>query len=486
MALETFTTTAASITLTTGEMLELAPGTNQVLTRLDGWFAPAGTRRESTPRLWSHGTFSERGWRDQRIITVGGHIFTETRREAAEMTDTLSAALADGKEGIFSVNDADLGHREATVYIEGKPEVIWNGGLDIFFMIDMVAPDPRKYGNPVTATALAAAPGGGLITPLFSAGLGTLLRTNYARQPSVEYASDKWAPYGSNTTGAVMTNGGKYGQNYYRLTYSASSSGNRGRYHDEAVTVQTGETWTASMWVRPSTTLTLRMNMEFRTAADVLVGSTVQGTSISCPANVWTRLYATGTASGNADVIRVQNYAFAATFPAGATYDLDAEQIERGAAPTDFFDGDTTASGKAYSWTGSTGDSYSTEYATVGSGGYLDFGESGSPGTVTLENVGTADTAPVFTISGYAPGFTITEVASGARLIYTDTVAAGQTLVINAADGSVLLDGYADRSPYLIRREWTRVPGKTRQTYLFESTDNVGASLTLGVTPAWW
>lgn len=486
MALETFTTTAASITLTTGEMLELAPGTNQVLTRLEGWFAPAGTRRESTPRLWAHGTFSERGWRDQRIITVGGHIFTETRREAAEMTDTLSAALADGKEGIFSVNDADLGHREATVYIEGKPEVVWNGGLDIFFMIDMVAPDPRKYGDPATATTLAAAPGGGLITPLFSAGLGTLLRTNYARQPSVDYGSTQWTTYGTSVTGAVMTNGGKYGPNYYRMTYSAAVSGNRGRYHDEPVTVKAGETWTSSMWVRPSTTLTLHMRMEFRTnGAGTLVGSTVIGSDVSCPANVWTRLSVTGTAAGDAETIRVQNYAFSTTFPAGATYDLDAEQIERGTL-TDYFDGDTVASDKAYSWTGSTGDSFSEEYATVGSGGYLDFGENGTPGTVTLENVGTADTAPVFTISGYAPGFTITEVSSGARLVYSDTVAAGQTLVINAADGSVLLDGYADRSPYLTRREWTRVPGKTRQTYLFESTDNVGASLTLGVTPAWW
>lgn len=290
MALETLATTAASITLTTGEMLELAPGTNQVLTKLEGWFGPAGTRRESTPRLWAHGTFSERGWRDQRIITVGGHIFTQTRREAAEMTDTLSAALADGTAGTFIVNDADLGHREAQVYIEGKPEVVWNGGLDVFFMIDMVAPDPRKYGSPLSVATLAAAPGGGLVWDLF-----------------------------------------------------------------------------------------------------------------------------TGTNAG-----------------------------------------------------------------------ILDFGGAGVPGTATLENVGTADTAPTFTVSGYAPGFTITEVASGSRLVYTDTLAAGQSLTINASDGSVLLNGYADRSPYLTRREWTRVPGKTRQTYLFESPGNSGASMTLGITPAWW
>lgn len=290
MALETLATTAASITLTTGQMLELQPGTNQVLTHLDGWFSPAGTRRNATDRLWAHGTFSERGWRDQRVITVGGHIFTKTRAEAAAMTDELAAALADGTAGKFIVNDADLGYREATVFIQGTPTVNWNGGVDVFFMIDMVAPDPRKYGPLATATTLAAAPGGGLIFDLF-----------------------------------------------------------------------------------------------------------------------------TGTNAG-----------------------------------------------------------------------VLDFGASDTPGTVTLENVGTADTAPVFTVTGMAPGFTITETSTGARLIYSDTLAAGQSLVINAADGSVLLDGYADRSAALIRREWTLIPGRTRQTYLFESPGNAGASLTLGVRPAWW
>lgn len=288
--LSTLTTTAASLTLTTGEMLSLQPGTNQVLTSLEGWFSPAGTRRSGTDRLWAHGSFSERGWREQRVISVGGHIFTETRSAAAEMTDTLSAALADGTAGQFIVDDVDLGRRTAAVYITGTPTVDWQGGVDIFFAIDMVATDPRKYGELVTATSPAASPGGGLVFDLFT---------------------------GSNE-------------------------------------------------------------------------------------------------------------------------------------------------------------------------GVLDFGDAGNPGTVTFENVGTADTAPVFTVSGYAPGFTITEVNSGARLIYSQTVAAGQTLVLNAADGSVLLDGYADRSAYLTRREWTRVNGKTRATYLFESPGSVGATLQIGAKPAWW
>ncbi|MCZ9884637.1 phage distal tail protein [Arthrobacter sp. B2a2-09] len=289
-ALSTLATTAASLTLTTGEMLALQPGTNQVLTGLEGWHSAPGTRRNGTDRLWAHGSFSERGWREERLITVSGHIFSETRAEAAHMTDTLNAALADGTAGTFVVDDADLGRRTATVYLTGKPTVDWDGNVDIIFVVDMVAPDPRKYGVPAAASTLAAAPGGGLAFDLF----------------------------------------------------------------------------------------------------------------------------------------------------AGAT------------------------------------------------AGVLDFGEAGTPGTVTLENAGTADTAPLFKVSGYAPGFTITEPTSGARLVYSGTVAAGQTLVIDASDGSVLLDGYADRSAYLTRREWTCLPGRTRQTYLFESPGNANASLTLEMSPAWW
>ena len=288
MTLSTFATTSASLTLTTGGLLSLQPGTNQVLTDLKGWHDSPGTRRSSTPRLWAHGSFSERGWRAERVVTVAGYVYCASRADAAAMVDTLNAALADGTEGTLTVDDADLGKRWATVYMSGKPTVDWDGGTDIVFVVDMVAPDPRKYGDWAEASTRAAAPGGGLAFDLFT----------------------------------------------------------------------------------PS--------------------------------------------------------------------------------------------------------------------GVLDFGAAGTPGTVTLANAGTADAAPVFTVSGYAPGFTITEVATGARLIYSQTILAGQTLTLDANDGSVLLDGYADRSAYMTRREWTRIQGRASATFLFESPGNTGASMKVGVNPAWW
>jgi hypothetical protein len=291
MALSTFANTSASLTLTTGHRVALRGGTGRVLTELQGWYSPPAVRRTATARLGAHGTFTERGWRDERVITVSGHAYADTRAGAAALTDELAGILADGTDGEFAVDDVDVGYRRARVTLSGTPEVLWDGQYDVTFTIDLVAADPRKYGRPLQLSTLAAAPGGGLVTPLFTA--------------------------------------------------------------------------------------------------------------------------------------------------------------------------ETTV-------------------------GILDFGHPGTPGTVTVENGGTADTPPRFTIEGYAPGFTITQVESGDRLVYRETVPAGSRLVLDAADGSVVLDGWTDRSPYLTRREWSRIPGRSSRTYLFESPKNSGATMTLEASPAWW
>lgn len=117
----------------------------------------------------------------------------------------------------------------------------------------------------------------------------------------------------------------------------------------------------------------------------------------------------------------------------------------------------------------------------------LDYGAPGDPGTVTLTNTGTADTAPAFTVTGDMPnGFTITHVQSGSRLVYSDAVLADQTLRLDASDASVWLEGNADRSSKLTVREWVRVPKKTTATWLFEATGSVAAQMIVEMRPAWW
>lgn len=117
----------------------------------------------------------------------------------------------------------------------------------------------------------------------------------------------------------------------------------------------------------------------------------------------------------------------------------------------------------------------------------LDYGLPGDPGTVTLTNPGTADTAPAFTVTGDMPnGFTITHVQSGQRLVYSDAVLAGQTVRLDAADGSVWLEGNADRASKLTVREWVRLSRRSSGTWLFEALGSTGAQMIAEVRPAWW
>lgn len=119
--------------------------------------------------------------------------------------------------------------------------------------------------------------------------------------------------------------------------------------------------------------------------------------------------------------------------------------------------------------------------------GVLDFGSGGNPGTATVQNIGSAETDPRFTVSGYAPGFTITERETGRRLVYQDQVPDGQSLTLNAADGTVLLNGdrSTDRSTGLVLDQWPDMPGGASRTYVFE-TAGTSAVLTVEVDPAWW
>lgn len=123
----------------------------------------------------------------------------------------------------------------------------------------------------------------------------------------------------------------------------------------------------------------------------------------------------------------------------------------------------------------------------VGSTGVLDYGVAGSPGTASIRNTGTADTAVAHTITGDIPaGFTITELGTGRRLVYAGAVIPGQVIRLDGEDGSVTLDGGTDRGAQLVRREWVRLGGKQTGTWLFEAPGSTNALLTTEVKPAWW
>ena len=98
--------------------------------------------------------------------------------------------------------------------------------------------------------------------------------------------------------------------------------------------------------------------------------------------------------------------------------------------------------------------------------GFLEFGAPGADGLFTLENPGSMEIHPVFTVKGPAAAFAIENQSTGQSLVYSGEIFPGQSLVLN--DGSVLLDG-VDRSIYLTGRQWWTVPAGGRMTGRFRS-----------------
>ncbi|WP_169332132.1 phage distal tail protein [Acaricomes phytoseiuli] len=119
--------------------------------------------------------------------------------------------------------------------------------------------------------------------------------------------------------------------------------------------------------------------------------------------------------------------------------------------------------------------------------GVLDYAESGSPGTVTLTNPGSAPASPVFTITGEIPEqFSATEIRTGRRLIYEGALVPQSVIRIDSRTGSVTLNGETDRSANLVRREWQQLGPQATGTWLFEAPRSTNARMSVEVTPAWW
>ena len=118
--------------------------------------------------------------------------------------------------------------------------------------------------------------------------------------------------------------------------------------------------------------------------------------------------------------------------------------------------------------------------------GWLDFGEAGSSGRITLSNDGDADAHPTFAVRGPAPeGFTITNVQTGRRIVSTTVVPAGSTLTIHTANGTAYLDG-ADRSGQLTVREWTPIPPGESYTFQFTAPTFTSAALVGSIRDTFW
>ncbi|NUS16306.1 MAG: hypothetical protein HOY69_33735 [Streptomyces sp.] len=111
-----------------------------------------------------------------------------------------------------------------------------------------------------------------------------------------------------------------------------------------------------------------------------------------------------------------------------------------------------------------------------------------SSGSLTLTNAGTIGSRPKFTVLGPVPGFNLlTSYADGTvrQLAYTDTLNAGDTLVIDTDAHTAVLNGTVSRRRYLSGL-WPEVPAGQTVTVTWNSggTDPA-ALLTATVRSAW-
>jgi len=118
--------------------------------------------------------------------------------------------------------------------------------------------------------------------------------------------------------------------------------------------------------------------------------------------------------------------------------------------------------------------------------GFLEYGEQGSTGRMTLTNEGNADAWPIFEVAGPAPqGFAIQHVESGRRVVSATNIPAGSVLTVNFANGMATLDG-VDRSGQLTVREWSPVPAGGSATFAFSAPVESAASLTATIRSTYW
>ncbi|SNR33144.1 phage tail family protein [Blastococcus mobilis] len=89
--------------------------------------------------------------------------------------------------------------------------------------------------------------------------------------------------------------------------------------------------------------------------------------------------------------------------------------------------------------------------------GFLDYGQPGTLGRVTLTNAGTAPAPILFGVrGGLEQGWEIS--AAGDRLRYVAPVPSGQVIEVDTAVGTVMVEGTASRRSSLVISDWLYVP----------------------------
>lgn len=192
---------------------------------------------------------------------------------------------------------------------------------------------------------------------------GSCTVTNLAINPSVESSTSNWNYYVNSGMAsiAIGLTGGKSGSKFARVTWSSASTSPGGGCYSRTGpgSINPGQVYTYSMYVRPSQSQMIRTQLEWYNSSGVRL-STVYGASpVSVPAGQWTQITLTTTpAPTGSDNITVDGYSGAggANWQVGDTLDCDASMVTAGADLFNYADGNSVG----WSWNGAVNGSSSS------------------------------------------------------------------------------------------------------------------------------
>lgn len=122
------------------------PDAGLVWSEVDGWSGLPDAKGGNDSIPGSHGSFGRRKlFRESRQITLKGAIYASDNAGLVAIRDGLEAALAEGV-GIMKVSTPAAGVWERGVEIDTLDIDDDHGRNSTRFVIDMIAPDPRRYG----------------------------------------------------------------------------------------------------------------------------------------------------------------------------------------------------------------------------------------------------------------------------------------------------------------------------------------------------
>jgi len=151
-----------------GLLLDIEDGiSHRAVTDMTGWDNAAGIRPGSIPKSQQDGSWDGTGLNAERVIDLAGFV-EEATPAVAHQTRQQLAALRPNQLQELVVDSTSIGTLSAWTRVTIGAKVTWFGETAFEWTLQVVAPDPLKYGAPTfgTATLSTATPGAGRVYPL--------------------------------------------------------------------------------------------------------------------------------------------------------------------------------------------------------------------------------------------------------------------------------------------------------------------------------